>query len=269
MATAPNQYTKRTTLEDLLFEEKNKTYGAFQLRQSYQRHLIIAALGGILFVLLAIFGPRLAALLSTEEVVEAPPARIVSVTELDAPPPLDETKPPPPPPDIPPPPVEVIKFTAPKLVEEKQEDPPPPVEELKKTNTGSENVEGVKVAVPDPGPVAPPPPPPPEKKKPEIYEVVDEDPVFPGGFSAFQKYLVNNIQYPEFARENNIQGRVTLQILIDEKGKVSDIKEIRSPHPLLTKEAARVISATTWTPAKVNNNPVKYRYTVPVTFRIR
>lgn len=112
------------------------------------------------------------------------------------------------------------------------------------------------------------PPPPPPRKIDDAIEVVDEEPDFPGGFEAFQKYLNQNIVYPTSCLEDKIQGKVLIQLLIEKDGTVSEIKKVRSPHPDLFEEAARVLMKTKWNPAKVNGNPVSFRYTVPVTFKL-
>lgn len=260
----------RNPLDEIVFEHKNRRYGAYELRKKYAKNMAVAIFLSSFMLAMVFIGPKLLEMLGKDEeedLVDVP-VKIIRTTELDAPPPLDDTKPPPPPPDIPPPPQEVVKFTEPKLTEERPPDPPPPVDELKKTQTGQQNQEGEKKEFVDPGPIKPPPPPPPPKKVDEVIEVVDEEPEFPGGFGEFQKFLISNIQYPEFCRQNSIQGKVLIQILIEKNGKITEIKQVRAPHPQLFEEAARVIQKTKWNPAKVNGNPVRYRYTVPVDFRL-
>jgi TonB family protein len=112
------------------------------------------------------------------------------------------------------------------------------------------------------------PPPPPPRKIDDAIQVVDEEPEFPGGFGEFQKYLIENINYPKNCIKDKIQGKVLIQLLIEKDGTVSEIKKVRSPHPDLFEEAARVIRTTRWNPAKVNGNPVSFRYTVPVDFSL-
>ena len=113
-----------------------------------------------------------------------------------------------------------------------------------------------------------PPPPPRKIYNDPIFQVVEEEPYFIGGFQAFQQYLINNIKYPKKCKKNKIQGKVYIQLLIEKDGTVSEIKQISSPHPDLFDEAARVLMNTKWNPAKVNREPVRYRYTVPIVFSI-
>ena len=102
-----------------------------------------------------------------------------------------------------------------------------------------------------------------------VYDVVDQMPMFPGGSSGLNAYLAQNIKYPLVAEENGIQGRVLVSCVIDHDGSVTEVQVIKGVDPSLDKEAVRVVKAMPkWTPGTLNGNKVRVRYTVPVVFRL-
>ena len=103
-----------------------------------------------------------------------------------------------------------------------------------------------------------------------VYDVVEKMPSFPRGHQALMEYLEKNIKYPAKAVNNKIQGRVIVQFTVDEKGRLSDIKVVKSVEPSLNAEAVRVVkSMPRWNPGMQNGKAVKVRYTLPVTFRLQ
>lgn len=108
-----------------------------------------------------------------------------------------------------------------------------------------------------------------EERKDTVYQVVDEQPEYPGGAQALLNYLSTAMKYPAAAKEKGVQGRVILQFVVTEKGKVTDINVIRSVDPELDAEATRVVaSMADWKPGKLRGKAVKCRYTFPVTFKL-
>ncbi|MEN6618543.1 MAG: energy transducer TonB [Rikenellaceae bacterium] len=101
--------------------------------------------------------------------------------------------------------------------------------------------------------------------------IVEEKPTFQGGDeNEFTKWVFARLVYPEIAKENGIQGRVTLQFLVNTDGSVSDVKVLRGVDPSLDKEAVRIVSSSPkWKPGRQRNKPVKVRYTFPVIFQLR
>ena len=101
-------------------------------------------------------------------------------------------------------------------------------------------------------------------------EVADVQPVFPGGEQGLMEYLRRNIHYPRVAQENGVQGRVLVQFVVDKDGNVVEPKVVRSVHPALDKEALRVVSAMPkFTPGMQKGEPVRVRFTIPITFRLQ
>lgn len=109
-----------------------------------------------------------------------------------------------------------------------------------------------------------------EEKTVEIFTLVEQMPQFPGGDAALMKYLSSHIKYPPMAVENNVHGRVVVQFVIDKTGKVGEVKVIRSVDKDLDKEAVRVcMSLPKFTPGRQNGQPVAVWYTLPVTFKLQ
>ena len=105
----------------------------------------------------------------------------------------------------------------------------------------------------------------------EIFTVVEKMPEFlNGGLTGLMKYLSENIKYPRIAAEAGTQGRVTVQFVVNKDGSIVDVTVLRGVDPYLDKEAVRVISAMPkWKPGMQRDQPVRCKYTVPVTFRLQ
>ena len=115
-----------------------------------------------------------------------------------------------------------------------------------------------------------------DEKKPEpvddnhVFETVEQNPQFPGGDAALLKYVSEHIRYPSVAQENNIQGRVVVQFVVTKTGSVGTVKVVRSKDPDLDKEAVRVVkSLPKFVPGKMNGHAVNVWYTLPITFRLQ
>lgn len=103
----------------------------------------------------------------------------------------------------------------------------------------------------------------------KIHMVVEEQPIFPGGYEAMKAFLDNNVSYPESAKKLGVKGTVYVTVIIGRDGRLSDIRTLRGIHPACDKEAVRVITAMpNWIPGKQNNQPVKVRFYLPVRFGI-
>ena len=104
----------------------------------------------------------------------------------------------------------------------------------------------------------------------EIFLVVEDRPQFPGGDAELMKFLQQNIKYPKEAQEQGKQGRVIVQFVVNKDGSICEDTIIRSVDPQLDAEAIRVIrSMPNWTPGKQKGEPVRVRFTIPVTFRLQ
>lgn len=113
-----------------------------------------------------------------------------------------------------------------------------------------------------------------EKKEPvddnKVFDVVEQNPVFPGGEAALLKYVAEHIRYPAMAQENNIQGRVVVQFVVTKTGSIGQVKVVRSKDPDLDREAVRVVkSLPKFTPGKMNGHAVNVWYTLPINFKLQ
>jgi periplasmic protein TonB len=261
---------------DIIFEGRNKDYGAYQLRKTYNKRLIMALLFmAALIAFIFIFYLVSAAISSSNDknklVVQDVQLEQVKQEEKKEPPP------PPPPPKPEPPRIEMAKFTPPKIVKDeevKEEEKPPEVEKLEETKIGTINQEGEK----DQGIVAPPvsdegkgvieAPKKDETDYDKTFTKVEIESEYPGGASAWQRYLNKNLRYPQEAIDNEIQGTVIVQFIVDKAGMVSDVEAISGPNELRD-EAVRVIKKSgQWTPAVQNGRQVKSYKKQPIVFRL-
>ena len=266
---------------DLVFEGRNQSYGAYQLRKSTGKRnlwaLIIVALAAVLLYL-GLQLQRMAeankkventqavelAKLNTEkkkeakvekkEIIRQEPEKVVEQVKSS------------------------VKFTAPiiKNDEEVKEEDEIKLDEVQKSDkaVGAFTVEGndevggaVLKAKED---IAAPEPPKHVVEETKIFTVVEQMPMYPGGDAALMGYLRDNIHYPTVAAENGVQGRVVVGFVVERDGSITDVKVLRSVDPSLDREAMRVVkSMPRWTPGKQNGSAVRVKYQVPVTFRLQ
>lgn len=116
--------------------------------------------------------------------------------------------------------------------------------------------------------------PPPQKKKKlandEIFVVVENQPEFPGGDEALNKFLSDSIRYPVEAQDKGIQGRVICNFIVMKDGSISDVQVVHGVDPLLDAEAVRVLKLMpNWKPGTHRGEAVNVRYTLPVVFRLQ
>jgi len=260
---------------DIIFEGRNKEYGAYDLRKTYNKRMLRAILG-MAIILVLLFAGYLLSNLNTDSNKKA---LIVDDVQLED---VKEEKknepPPPPPPKIEPPKVEMAKFTPPKIVPDKEvkpEEKPPEQEKLEDTKIGTVNQEGVK----DEGITAPPvsdagkgvvEAPKDNEDYDKTFTKVEIESEFPGGAGAWLRYLNKNLRYPDDAVNNEIQGTVVVQFIVDKEGNVSDVQPISGPeNGGLREEAVRVIKRSgKWTPAVQNGRQVKSYKKQPIVFKL-
>lgn len=261
---------------DIIFEGKNKEYGAYELRKTYNKRILYAIMGTAIIIVLLFIGY----FLSNIQGGPKKQAMVVEDVQLeDVKEEKHELPPPPPPPKVQPPKVEMAKFTPPKIVKDnevKEEEKPPEQDKLEDTKIGTVNQEGTK----DDGIVAPPvsdagkgvveAPKKDEEDYDKTFTKVEIESEFPGGAAAWLRYLNKNLRYPDDAVNNEIQGTVVVQFIVDKEGNVSDVQAISGPdNGGLREEAVRVIKKSgKWTPAVQNGRQVKSYKKQPIVFRL-
>ncbi len=264
--------SKNVTLDDIVFENRNKAYGAYFLRKIYDNNVIkamIFAAGGFA---LAIAFPTIINLLTPAEAEQEVVEVKLDLAKLPPPPPTNPKLPPPPPmPKVEPPPaVKTIKFTPPEVApDEEVVEPPPKQEEIKKaaisnvTNEGApdapvvENIEVVGTGE-GTGVVAP--------AKEEIFTFAEQ---MPEPSFDYQKYLKDNIKYPASAVRNEVQGRVYVNFVVKPDGSITDVVVAKGIGYGCDEEAVRIISKMpNWNPGKQGGRAVPVRIMLPVYFKL-
>ncbi len=265
---------------DLVFEGRNQAYGAYKLRKGTTKRNIIAIVSVIVLLIIGFI------ILQVKKVVDEQRAK-VAVTQITE---LSNLEQPKKKAEVKQKKVEVepekvvervkssIKFTAPVI---KKDEEVKPEEELKtqdelmntKTAIGTFDVKGNDDAngeILKAKEVIAEPEPPKHEEENKVFDIVEQQPMFPGGPTALMKFLNENTKYPVVAQENGVQGRVTVQFVVEKDGSVSDVHVLKGVDPSLDKEAVRVVkSMPRWTPGKQNGITVRVNYRVPVLFRLQ
>jgi periplasmic protein TonB len=253
--------------EDIVFENRNKEYGAYLIRKVYSRYVVTAVIVTSLIVIIVLALPTLIKYFGNHEEHSVPVLKTVKYTDLAAPPPIDKNIPPPPKMDIPPPVKTAIKFLPPKITDKEiVEEKMPTMDEMKKTEVSTETTEGTGEVIFD-QPVE-------EVVKEtgggdEVFTIVEQMPEYPGGTEAMMKFIGKNVRYPGQARRMGVEGRVFISFVVDAEGKISDVQAIKGIFPDCDKEAVRVIQMMpSWKPGKQRGRPVKVRFVLPVIFQL-
>lgn len=263
---------------DLVFEGRNKTYGAYELRKTYNKRITLALLVTSGLALLIFVASFIAKSLEDKNASKLDVKEVV----LENIAPEEEKKvepPPPPPPKQEPPKVEMTKFTPPKIVEDeevKKEDIPPEMEKLEDTKIDVVSQEGIK----DEGLAAPPVvdegkqvvEAPKVEDENKIFEKVEVEASFPGGEGAWRRHLERNLN-PNAPIDNGANPgsyTVVVQFIVDKAGNISDVKALTSHGFGMEDEAVRVIKrGPKWVPAIQNGRNVNAYRKQPITFVVQ
>lgn len=250
---------KAESLDDIVFEGRNKEYGAYYIRKKYNRFILTAFLIAFVIVTTAAVVPLIESYYNKEK--NAKKLQKIVTMEMEK---LDKDEPPPPPPPPPPPEAiqEQVKFRAPVVVDTVKEEvqlastddiitdtknDAPPTEIVVKEKNDAVVVEEEKVFI-----------------------SVEENATFQGGdISGFATWVKEHIVFPESALEMGIEGRVTVQFVVNSKGKIEKISVLRGVDPVLDQAVVNAIqSSPKWTPGKQGGKPVKQQFVIPVNFKL-
>ncbi len=253
---------------DLVFAGRNKAYGAYELRKENPKTTSRALLVGSLLFIAVVTLPLIIRFIAGIIPDNSDQFKQTEVV-LAAPPPIDKDTPPPPP-EPPKPKVDQVRFPPPVVVpaEKVRDEEPPTVEELKKADPGQKTIEGdpnAEIKIEEPAGNAEVT----EDNGIRDFASVEVMPEFPGGQSAWGKYLQKTMKYPPIARENNITGRVIVSFVVEKNGDLSDIKVLRGIGGGCDEEAVRVLKAApSWKPGIQNGRSVRVQYTMPIFFQL-
>ncbi|HUM52414.1 MAG TPA: TonB family protein [Chitinophagales bacterium] len=269
---------KKLSMDEIVFEQRNKSYGAFELRQLIDRHKIKGLLIAIAFFTFVVLASQFKIFSFLGKLTKEKEVNI-EMTDVDLPPPPPPPVDAPPPPPPPPPPVRpTIKFV--EMIAKKDEEVAKQEEIVKQedikvdvsttTQKGDENAKAIIEDKPGTGTAVVSAPEPEAPKEPEIFDRAEVMPNFPGGIAELMGFLKKNILYPSLARENGLEGKVIVKFYVDTDGTVRE--------PVVLKdgvgggcadEAIRVIKKMPkWTPGTQRGKPVKVYYTLPVSFKL-
>ncbi|MBA4135418.1 MAG: energy transducer TonB [Flavobacterium sp.] len=247
---------------DIVFEGRNKAYGAYELRKENPKTTLRSlAIGAVIFGL-AVSAPLIISLIpeGTEDTSLDQKIVTIKLPPKEKPP---ENLPPPPPP---PPKQDQVKFVKPVVAKtEEIVEEPPKVEEIKDKKLGAETIKGDPDAPLSVEPVGTGP------------SVVEEDnniyntagievkPDFPGGLEKFYKFIGKNFQVPE---EDGLKGKIFVTFVVEKDGSLTDIKVIRDIGYGTGKEAIRVLkSCPRWNPGEQNGKKVRVLYSLPISIQ--
>ncbi len=263
---------------DMVFEGRNKSYGAYQLRSENPKTTTKAVIIGVVLFSVAIAIPVIKnaiPVLKAEK--DEPIDKVIQVVDLP-PPPAEELPPPPPPPPVqeqqqaPKSVVEEVKFK-PLEVKKKEEvvEEPPTKEKLEVADPSSRNAEAsptgdINIGKPsgdlDKGVEAP---------DNTVYNSagLQVQPEYPGGMTEFYNYVNKNFRIPEI--EQDMTARIYVSFVVEKDGSMTGIKVLRDPGYGLGKEAERVLRSMSkkWSPGIQNGKPVRASYNLPITINVK
>jgi len=243
---------------EIIFENRNRDYGAFLLRGLYAKHVSIGLLFAILLISFAIGLPKIMMYLKHQQIDGAFDLKSPSTTKLTSPPPIDKSSY-----------VELmakpvvksaVKNLPPKVtVEEVVQEELPTVEEIKQTvpETQTEGTAegGENVLSGDGG-------------SGEIFEGSEQPPHFIGGDQAMSEFVSKNLRYPLSAQKLRISGTVFVSFVVNTDGTLDEIKIITGISADCDKEAMRIVQIMpVWEPGRNSGKPVRVRCLLPVKFR--
>lgn len=274
---------------NLVFADKNKEFGAYQIRKSSDKRHNLAMLYmliglAVIFVLIlglnkwSDYRAEQEALALQEQREAMMDAALAEQQEEQQEEPEEEVKYEQPEVEVPEEVLATVQVTQIAIVDaDKVKNEVMDMDTQKEDNTargvvnqeGSDNADKFKavqeqVVVKEPEP---------EKAKPkedEIFVAVEQQAEFPGGQGALMKFLSNNIRYPESAQQNDIQGRVIVKFVVEKDGSIGNVTVVKGVDRDLDREAIRVVKKMPrWQPGKNNGVAVRSYFNLPVTFRLQ
>ena len=268
---------------DLVFEGRNKRYGAYRIRQaSSKRHIlafIITTLSVALIVSIPILIDKIEFYIfqntESDYILEDYKYITESLTEVEL---QQLSKQYIPQPDKgkdkgknkteaeaevtskitkePPQTAEQIKLKIPIIVDEPYLDEPIPEDLLPDTATAKRETQKEEADE--------------DKSDDGLYLIVEQMPSFPGGEKGLMEYIYKNLRYPYAASSRKIENTVICTFIIDKDGSVKQIEVTQSAHPYLDREAIRVLNTLPkWKPARQHGKPIRVKYTLPIVFRLK
>lgn len=256
-------------ITEIIFEHRNKEYGAYVLRKLYNKNLTIAAWIAIIVFSTAISSPVWLSYILPKKQEAEKTLKILDYTQLSEPPSIDKTKPPP---EVvaPPPLKSTIKFLPPVVKPDAQvhDGYVPTQTELKDVDPGAKTQQGDKsgidyslIDVQDKVE---------QPKKDEVFTFAEEMPVYPGGDEKLLQFIHANVQYTEIAKRAGVEGKIFISFIVRATGDITDLEVVKGLGAGLDEEAMRVIKLMPkWKPGRQNGKPVSVKVSIPFVFRLQ
>ena len=262
---------------DLVFADKNKSYGAYKLRQSSSKRHIYAFVATLIIAILAAVIPMLVSEVKKLRAADATEAidQVLEMSQLD----IEEQVPeeniikeaaaPPPPPLK-----STVRFVPPIIAPDEevaddvevhtQEDLLASREQISIADViGDDDEHGIDIAELEDQKVK-------IEEAPKVFEIVEQMPSFPGGQEEMMKWISSNLNYPVDAQERGVTGRVVIRFVVTKTGSVEDIQVLRGIDPSCDREATRVVKAMPkWNPGRQNGEAVAVYFNLPILFRLK
>jgi periplasmic protein TonB len=246
--------------DDIVFEVRNKEYGAYVLRRNYNRNVAISLLTAVILMIGMVVIPYLGAKAMNNTKHSERLAENIVIADLEKP--VEQVVPPP----VAPPPAEIAqpaKYIPPVVVDSVKPDETMQFMTADEAGFVVQNTEVVDIPAIVREEVVT------EESEPEPFIIVEEMPSFPGGDKALLSYIAKKLVYPVLAQENNMQGVVIVKFSVTAKGGVSMISVLKGVDPELDKEAMRVVGTLpAFNPGKQGGKAVPVWFTVPIRFRL-
>jgi protein TonB len=252
---------KTTNLDEIVFRDRNKNYGAYDLRKRYNKAVILSFIGALFLTSGLVGVPMVQAMMNKHKIIILDKDISATIDNFHGP---DDPPPSPPPPPPPIEPIHRLAYEVPLIVDTAMNDQTAIINDDYKESD-------LNQPVPDRLEIV-------DRGTNEISENFDPPTFNPseyarfngGDLDAFRTWVNENIVYPEEAAKNQIMGKVYVQFCINKKGEMVDIKIIRSVDKLIDDETIRVLKLSPlWIPAKQGGTPVKQLFTIPVSFVLK
>jgi len=252
---------------ETVFANRNREYGAYQMRRGYDISLLII-MGSLVFAIGTTYAVYYIVSVIKEQTVEEPKLDLTQFS-MNAPK-IEEPLDPPKQEEVPAM-EKTIQFLPPVVLDDAKDEEIPTQDEVKDVKAGEDNNDKENEGfIPQPEEQKKPEPAP--EPEPEIFKYVEEEAEFPGGMGEMRKYLAENINYPQTARDLGLQGKCYLTFVVSAQGNISNVSVVRGVPdcPECDKEAVRVIkSMPKWKPGKNGGKAVNSHFNLPVSFTLQ
>jgi len=263
---------------NMVFEGKNQAYGAYKMRKTSAKRHNLAMLWLIIIALLAFALPTLIQMAKPKQkdvntmvtqlsTLDKPKVKQKEFKKIEMEKPKEQLV------------KSSIKFTAPvikKDSEVKEQDEMKSQKELTESKVtisiadvkGNDEKNGKDIA--DLKKIVTQEAPKEDEEDNKVFDMVEQQPSFPGGQSEMMSWIFNHLKYPPIAAENGIEGKVIVQFVVGKNGSIRDANIVRALNPSCDKEALRVVNAMPrWIPGKQNGKEVSVKFTLPITFKLQ